>query len=113
MRGQVVEDDVNLAGPVRRGDDPAEEIDELGARVPWRGFADDLSRPHFQGRILRERSVAIVLEPMSFRASGRHRRYGVQTIQCLDRTLLIHAEYSRVLGRLHVESDDISGFRLE
>jgi hypothetical protein len=47
------------------------------------------------------------------RATRGEREDRVGSIRCLNRGLLIHAEYGRVLGRLKVEPDDVGRLLLE
>ena len=55
----------------------------------------------------------MVFESMLFRRARRKWKHRIQTIQRLNRSLFIDAENRGVLGRIHIQSDDIGGFFLE
>ena len=44
---QIVQNDMDFAGPFRRSEKIAQEVDEIGAGMPGGGLAHDLSGPHF------------------------------------------------------------------
>src|ERR1700681_4685494 len=77
------------------------------------GFAVDATGGGIQGRIIRERAMSVVLEAVTFGASGRERQDGVETIQGLNGGLLIDAEYDRVLRRVQIEAQDVGCFAFE
>lgn len=110
MGRQIVQDDVNLLVPGAQRDDFLEEGDEVAAGVASRGLTVNPARGSVQGRVQRQRPMAVVLEPMAFSTSRRERQNRIQAIQRLDGGLLIHTEHGRVPGRIHVQPNDIGGF---
>jgi hypothetical protein len=76
-------------------------------------FAVDVTGGGIECRIQRERSVSVVLKSVTFGASWRERQDGIKTIQGLNGGLLIDAEYSRVLGRIQIEAEDVGRFSFE
>src|SRR5205823_3748751 len=77
VRGEIVENDVNLASTGLRIHDVGEEGQEVLARVPRRGLADDFAGPCVERCIERQRAVAVVLESVSFGATWRKREHGI------------------------------------
>src|SRR5271169_5594688 len=77
------------------------------------GFAVDATGGDIQRRIQGERSVPVVLKSVTFGASWRERQDGIKTIQGLNGSLLIDAEYGRVLGRIEIEAEDVGRFGFE
>ena len=57
--------------------------------------------------------MPIVLEAVTFGASGRARQNRIQTIQGWNDDLLIDAEHGRVLGHVQIEAEDVGGFGFE
>ena len=100
MRGEIVEDDVNLLPRRAQGYDLLQKGDELTAGMAGSGFAVDATGGGIQCRIQRERAMPVVFEAVTFSASGRERQDGIETIQGLNGGLLIDAEHGRVLGRV-------------
>jgi hypothetical protein len=90
-----------------------EERDELIARMPRRGLADDGSGARIQRRIQRERAMPVVLEAVSLGASWRQRQYGIEPIESLNSGLFIDTEHGRVMRRIEIEPDHVSRFRFE
>src|SRR5678815_1151316 len=97
VRGEVVGDDVDLLAAGLVDHDVGEKRHELSRGVPLRGLAQHLAGPGIESGVQRQRAVAEVLEAVSLRASGRQRQYRVLAIESLDRRLLVHAEYRRML----------------
>ena len=54
--------------------------------------------------------LAIIFEAMTFGAPRRQRQHGIQTVQSLNRSLLIDAEHGGMLLRIHIQTDDIRRF---
>src|SRR4029453_13990484 len=105
MSGGVIEDDVDLASGRFDGDELAEEGDELLRRVPRCGLTEHRSSAGVEGRVERESPVAVVLEAVSLGTPGREGQDGIETIERLDRGLLIDAENGRVLRGVGKETD--------
>jgi hypothetical protein len=113
VRGEIVEDDVNLLPRRAQGYNFLEKGNELATGVASSGFAVDTTGGGIQRSIQGERSVPVVLEAVTFRASRRERQDGIEAIQGLNGCLLINAEHSRVLGRAQKEAEDIGRFGFE
>src|SRR6266849_851206 len=113
VRGEIVEDDVNLLPRRAQGYDLLQEGNELTAGMASRGFAVAPAGGGVEGGIQRERSVPVVLEAMTFGASGGERQDGIEPIQGLNGGLLIDAEHRRVLRRAQIEAEDVGGFGFE
>ena len=71
MGGEIVGDDINLFTLRMRTDQIGEKGHELGTGVSIGRFAYDGTTGGIQGRIQRERSVAVVLESVSFGSTGK------------------------------------------
>src|SRR5271169_473758 len=113
VRGEIVEDDVNLLPRRAQGYDLLQKGDELTAGMAGSGFAVDATGGGIQCRIQRERAMPVVLEAVPFGASGRERQDGIETIQGLNGGLLIDAEHGCVLRRVQIEAQDVGGFGFE
>ena len=100
---------MNFSGPVGSCYQAIEERNELLSGVPPCGHAMHLTGLDIQSCIQRKRAVAIVFKPMPFGPSRRQRQHRIQTIQGLNRRLLIYAEHRRVLWPIHVQTDDVGG----
>jgi hypothetical protein len=57
--------------------------------------------------------VTVVLKTVAFGASRREGQDRIQAVQGWNGCLLIDAEYGRVLRRIQVQTDDVSGFHFE
>lgn len=110
---EVVGDDVNLPARGLVGDDVGEESDELSRGVARGRLAKHLAGARVEGRIQRQRAMALVLEAVALRPPGRKRQPRVHAIQRLDGGLLIHAEHGRMLRRVEVQADDFGRLSLE
>ena len=73
VRGEIVEDDVNLLPRRAQGYDLLQKGDELAAGMAGSGFAVDATGGGIERRIQRERSVSVVLKSVTFGASWRER----------------------------------------
>ena len=113
VRGEIVQDDVNLLPRGAQGYDLLQEGDELRAGMAGSGFAVDATGGGIQRRIQGERSVSVVLKAVTFGAAWRERQDGIQTIQGLNGGLLIDTEHGRVLGRVQIEAEDVGRFGFE
>jgi hypothetical protein len=54
--------------------------------------------------------MTVVFESMFFRSARRQRTHRIKSIQGLNGSLFIDAEDCRVLGRVHVQGDNVGGF---
>ncbi len=71
MRREIVEHDVNLLCPPRFVNQPAEELEKLGAGVTARRPAFHVPGLHIQRSIQRQRPVPVVFKSVPFGASRR------------------------------------------
>ncbi len=113
VRGEVVEDDVNLLPRRTQGYNLLQKGDELAAGVAGGGFAVDAAGGGIERCIQGERTVPVVLEAVAFGASRRERQDGIETIQGLNGGLLIDAEHGGMLGWAQIEAEDVGGFGFE
>src|SRR5579864_5319939 len=60
--------------------------------------------------IQRKSSMPEILKSVTLSATWRKRQHRVQAVQCLDRSLLIHAENHGISGRFEVEADHVRRF---
>jgi len=111
--GEIVEDDVNLLPRRAQGYDFLEKGNELAAGVTGSGSAVDAAGGGIERRIQGERAVPVVLEAVTFGASGRERQDRIETIQGLNGGLRIDAEHGCVLRRTQIEAEDVRGFGFE
>jgi len=75
VRGEIVEDDVNLLPRGAQEYDLLQKGDELTAGMAGSGFAVDATGGGIQRRIQGERSVSVVLKTVTFGASWRERQW--------------------------------------
>ena len=108
VRVQVVEDDVDLTAAVV-GDELVHELKELAAAPTLEVPGLDLSRGHFQGGKEGGRAVAFVVMAVAHEglAVGKSEP-ALRPFQGLNVGLLVHAQDQGVLGRIQVESHDVS-----
>jgi hypothetical protein len=111
--GEIVEDDVNVLPRGAQGYDLLQEGNELTTGMASRGFAVDPTGGGVECGIQEEGSVPVILEAMTFGASGGERKDGIETIQGLNGGLLIDTEHRRVLWRTQIEAEDVGGFGFE
>lgn len=110
---KVVSDDMDLLALALICHDIVEERHEFRRGVAGGGFAQHLASFSIEGGVKRERSMSVILETMSLGSPWRQRQNRVFSIECLDRCLLIDAEYCSMLRRVQVEADHISCLGLE
>jgi hypothetical protein len=94
-------------------DKPFEKGNELLACVTSDRLSKNRASLRIEGGVKRKCSMTNVLEPVPFCASRRQRKNRISSIQCLNRRLLVDAENRGMLGRIHVETDDVSGLGFE
>ena len=70
-------------------------------------LAEHGSRPRIEGGKQREGSVTKVLESMPLGSTRRKRKNRVQPIKGLNRSLLIDAKYSCMLGRVEIQANNV------
>ena len=113
VRGQIIEDHVNLAGSGRGRHHVGQEFDERRTRVSGGRLPEHLTGARVQGREERQRAMPEILEPVTFRAARLQRQDRIQPIQRLNRRFLVDGKHGGVLGRVEVQPDHVRRFRLE
>ena len=105
--GVVVDDGVDdLAG--RDGAlDGVEEADELLMAVPLHAASHHGAVEHVEGGEQRGRAVALVVVCHRPAFAGLERQAGLGAVERLDLALLVDGDDHGVLGRVHVEADDV------
>jgi hypothetical protein len=81
VSSKAVQDIVNFVPSGLRGDDLFQKPDKLLASVAWGGLADHFAGLRIQGRIQRQCPVAVILEAMLLRTTGRQRQAAVQSVR--------------------------------
>ena len=89
------------------------KVNELLAGVPCRGLAVNFSCFGVERCVKRQRAVSVILKTMALGASWAQRQHRVEAVERLNGAFLIDTKHCRVLGRMQVEADDVSGFCLE
>jgi len=82
--------------------DIGEEGDELGRGVARSGLAQHFAGLGIEGRVQRERAMAVVLKAMPLSPASRERQHRIEPVEGLDGRLLINAEHRGVLRRVQV-----------
>ncbi len=80
------------------------------AGVPGRGLSVNLSRLGVERCVQRQRAVPEIFKAVALGASRAQRQHRVEAIQRLNGALFIHTKHRRVLRRMEIEADDVSGF---
>jgi len=105
--GIVVQDDVDLLAGRDRPIDRVQEADELLVAVALHVPADDLSGRDLQRGEQGGGAVALVVVGHGRRFPGLHRQAWLGAVQSLDLGLLVDGQDDRILGRGHIEADDV------
>lgn len=113
VRGEVVEDDVDLSPGRLSGQQLFEKGDQLVAGMALHGLAKDGSAQCVERGVERERAVAEVLEAVALQAPRRERQHRIEPVERLDVTLLVQAEHRSMLRRIEIETNDVGGLLLE
>ena len=87
--------------------DLLEEFQPLDVCVVLLALPDDLAVQHVKRGEQRGGAIALVVVCHGGRASLLQRQPGLRTIQCLHLALFVAAQYQRMLGRRHIETDDV------
>src|SRR5687767_5855920 len=108
VRAAVVEDDVNdgrFCGPPI---DDFEKCDELGGAMAFGDLADHFTSGEVERGVQAQRSVPLVVVRASLDLAWPERQHGLRPVERLNLGLLVHGEDQRVLGRAHVQTDDVN-----
>src|SRR5712692_11687975 len=77
------------------------------------GVTQDAAALDVQRRVEGKRSMPEVLEPVPLQPARRQGQNRVESIQRLDRRLLVQAEHRGMLGRVDVEAIDVASLLFE
>ena len=108
--GDVVHDEVDIELLGNRTIDAVQEPAELLGPVSFGHGGDHLAGRHIESGIEVGRSVADVVMRASFGQTRRKRQHRRCPVQGLDLGLFVHAEHQRTVGRVDVETDDVTDF---
>jgi hypothetical protein len=102
----VVDDEVKLK---LRGFsvDLSQEPDELLVAMLRHAVPDDLAIQHAESSEERGRAVSLVVVSLPSRNTGTQGQQRLSAVERLDLTLLIDTQHEGLVGRIHVEADDI------
>jgi hypothetical protein len=110
VRRKIVGNNVNFFARRLRGNHVGEKTHELGAGMVAGGLAKDFAALGLEGGVKRKRAVAKVFKTMRLGPTGGKRQDGIEPIQRLNGTLLIHTEDGGVRRRVQIESNNVSRF---
>src|SRR4029077_18164095 len=88
--------------------DPVQEFAELDSAMAWPALADHRSRGDVQRSEQAGGAMALVIVRATLHLAGPHGKDRLATAQCLNLTLLIHAQHPRMMRRVQIPADDVS-----
>jgi hypothetical protein len=107
---EIVEDDLEPGSRVGRGA-VVHELQELLATPALSVLCLDLSGRNLEGGEQSGRAVPLVIVTVPCQGTSVWQlQIALGALQRLDRRLLVDANDDRIVGRRHVEADDIGGF---
>jgi len=113
MGGEIIEDDMDFTRWMS-GDDMVHEVQKLDAPSPFVVLADDCPAGEIECREERRRSMPFVVVRLpGHGAPVRKFQVTLRAFERLDRGLFVDRQYDGVLGRGHVEADDLGRLRHE
>ncbi len=109
MSREVIEDDVNLffGAPLDHG---GKKLAQLNRAVTFAASTDHLAGGYFQSGIKGASSMTHVFKAAPLGCPGAQGQKRLDSIQCLDGALFIHAKDGRLLRRLQIKANDLFGF---
>ena len=110
---KVVQDDVDFSTSGLTVDQLLHELHELRAGVTCRRLAVDLATQRIECGVERKSAVPVVLKAVALQASRGEGQHRIQSVERLDRRLLVKAENRRVFRWFQVETDDVGRLGLE
>ena len=113
VRGEIVENYMNLFAPGLRRHQLLQKGHELSAGVSRGGAPKHLSRLGIERREQRQRPVATILKPMPLGATGRERQHVIASVERLDRRLFVDTKDRRMSRRIQIQANDVGRFALE
>src|ERR1700677_516732 len=113
MSGKIVQNDVDLLAWFAMQHDLLQEQHKLIAGMARGRLAEHFAGLHIESSVERQGAVPIVLESMALGAPRRHGQDRIQTVQRLQRSLLIHAKDRGVLRWIEIEANDVGRLALE
>lgn len=108
VRGVVVHDEMDIEVGWDVGLDLVEELAELNGTMTREAFPDHLAGGDVEGCEQRCDAVALVVMTATGHLARSHGQQGLAAVERLDLRFLIDAQHDRVLGRSHVETDDVA-----
>ena len=108
VRGEVVQDDVNLKVTRNARFDLPKEGDEVLRAVLLLAASDDLTGRDVQRGEQVERAVSQVVVRLPLRLAEVHRQDRLRPLERLDLGLLVEGKHDRVVRRVHVKPDDVA-----
>ena len=109
---EVVEDEVDLEISRHLSIDAVEELPELDRTVAPMDLADDHAGRNFECGEGRGRAMTPVVEGPLFRAARLHCQHWLAAVERLELSLLVDTLHERVVGRIHVQPDDVPTFSI-
>src|SRR5277367_2558930 len=110
---EIIEDDVDLLIGRAQVHDFLQEDDKVAASMTSSGFSVNAAGGGVQRRIQRQGSVPVVFKSVALGAARRKRQHRIESIQRLNGSLLVDTKYGRMLRRVQVQPDNVSGFGFE
>jgi hypothetical protein len=105
----VVHDDVDsLAGVADRGFQAVEEAEEFLMAVPRLAATDHRAVEHVESGEQGGGAMPFVVMGLSLRKSRAKGQNRLRAVKSLNLALLVHAENEGLIGRIHVEADDVA-----
>ena len=101
---------MDMAVPIG-GADLVHEIEEFDPPAPLVMTADDLTGRDVERSKERRRAVPFIIVRLASEGTPvRQFEIALRSLQSLDRRLFVDREHDRVLGRGHIEADDLGRF---
>jgi hypothetical protein len=107
---RVVDDNVHFQVVAKLSLDGCEEAPEVGGALARVALADDLARYYVERSEEVGRAVTQVSVRVALGLSEGHRQHRLVALQRLHLCLLVEAQHHGVLGRAHVQTDDVAYF---
>lgn len=110
VRAVVVQHEMHLQIGGHASVDLSQKVDELAASVSAFDLADHPAGSDIQGTEQIGRAVSLVVAGPGVGQARSHRQDRPCSVERLNLTLLVHAQYQGLVGRVHVQAHDISYF---
>jgi len=113
VRREIIGNHMNLFAAWLARHDVGQKGDELLGGMAHGGLSEYFAGLGIEGCVERQRAVPVIFEPMPFCPPRRQRQHGILAVEGLDRRFLVNTKHCRLLRRVQVEADDVSGLALE